>query len=45
VARQYSGAAGRIENSQVGVFAAYACPGGRRLIDRELYIPKTGSPI
>jgi SRSO17 transposase len=40
VARQYSGTAGRIENSQVGVFAAYASPGGRGLIDRELYIPK-----
>jgi SRSO17 transposase len=26
VARQYSGAAGRIENSQVGVFLAGACP-------------------
>jgi hypothetical protein len=40
VARQYSGTAGRIENSQVGVFAAYAAPRGRGLIDRELYIPK-----
>jgi SRSO17 transposase len=29
VARQYSGTAGRIENSQVGVFAAYASPRGR----------------
>jgi SRSO17 transposase len=40
VARQYSGTAGRIENSQVGVFAAYVSPQGRGLIDRELYIPK-----
>jgi SRSO17 transposase len=40
VARQYSGTAGRIENSQVGVFAAYASSRGRGLIDRELYIPK-----
>ena len=40
VARQYSGTAGRIENSQVGVFAAYASPRGRGLIDRELYISK-----
>jgi SRSO17 transposase len=40
VARQYSGTAGRIENSQIGVFAAYASPRGRGLIDRELYIPK-----
>ena len=40
VARQYSGTAGRIENSQVGVFAAYASSRGRGLIDRELYIPR-----
>ncbi|REH17446.1 SRSO17 transposase [Kutzneria buriramensis] len=40
VARQYSGTAGRIENSQIGVFLAYASPHGRALIDRELYLPK-----
>jgi SRSO17 transposase len=40
VARQYSGTAGRIENSQIGVFLAYACARGRALIDRELYLPK-----
>jgi SRSO17 transposase len=41
VARQYTGAAGRIENCQVGVFAAYVTPdGGRALIDRELYLPE-----
>lgn len=40
VARQYSGTAGRIENSQIGVFLAYASPRGRALIDRELYLPK-----
>jgi SRSO17 transposase len=40
VARQYSGTAGRIENSQIGVFLAYASPLGRALIDRELYLPK-----
>lgn len=40
VARQYSGTAGRIENSQIGVFLAYASPRGRALIDRELYVPK-----
>jgi SRSO17 transposase len=39
VQRQYSGTAGRIENCQVGVFLAYAVPGGRALIDRELYLP------
>jgi SRSO17 transposase len=40
VARQYSGTAGRIENSQIGVFLAYATPAGRTFIDRELYLPK-----
>ena len=37
---QYSGAAGRIENSQVGVFLAYASARGRTLLDRELYLPQ-----
>ena len=40
VARQYSGAAGRIENSQVGVFLAYASRLGQALIDRRLYLPE-----
>lgn len=40
VARQYSGTAGRIENSQIGVFLAYGSDQGRALIDRELYLPK-----
>jgi SRSO17 transposase len=41
VARQYTGTAGRIENSQVGVFLAHAAPdGSRALIDRELYLPE-----
>jgi SRSO17 transposase len=41
VARQYTGTAGRVENCQVGVFAAYAGPdGSRALIDRELYLPE-----
>ncbi len=40
VRRQYSGTAGRIENSQIGVFLAYAAPRGRVLLDRELYLPK-----
>ncbi len=40
VARQYSGTAGRIENSQVGVFLAYATSAGRTFLDRELYLPK-----
>ena len=41
VQRQYSGTAGRIENSQVGVFLSYASPAGRALIDRRLYLPKS----
>lgn len=41
VQRQYSGTAGRIENSQVGVFLALASGLGRALIDRELYLPKS----
>jgi SRSO17 transposase len=41
VARMYTGTAGRVENCQVGVFLAYAAPGGSRaLIDRELYLPQ-----
>jgi SRSO17 transposase len=41
VARMYTGTAGRVENCQVGVFAAYLTPdGGRALIDRELYLPE-----
>ena len=40
VQRQYSGTAGRIENSQVGVFLTYAGAKGRTLLDRELYLPQ-----
>lgn len=40
VARQYSGTAGRIENCQIGVFAAYASRFGHALVDRRLYLPK-----
>jgi SRSO17 transposase len=39
VQRQYSGTAGRVENSQVGVFLTYASPLGRALIDTRLYLP------
>lgn len=41
VQRRYGGTAGRIENSQVGVFPALASVRGRALIDRELYPPKS----
>ena len=41
VARMYTGTAGRVENCQVGVFAAYVTPdGGRARVDRELYLPE-----
>ncbi|MEV4116593.1 transposase [Nonomuraea sp. NPDC049695] len=40
VQRQYSGAAGRIENCQIGVFLAYATTRGRALLDRRLYLPE-----
>jgi SRSO17 transposase len=40
VARQYSGTAGRRENSQVGVFLAYANGKGAAFIDRALYLPE-----
>ena len=40
VQRQHSGTAGRIENSQVGVFLAYASAKRRTLLDRELYLPQ-----
>jgi len=39
VQRQYSGTAGRIENCQLGVFAAYVSGKGRAFVDRELYLP------
>jgi SRSO17 transposase len=41
VQRQYSGTAGRVENSQVGVFLSYASPLGRALIDRRVYLPRS----
>jgi SRSO17 transposase len=40
VARQYSGTAGRRENSQVGVFLSYASAKGHAFIDRALYLPE-----
>ena len=41
VQRQYSGTAGRIENSQIGVFVAYAAAQGTALIDRALSLPQS----
>lgn len=44
VGRQYTGTSGKIDNCQIGVFAAYAASSGRALVDRELYLPKAGPP-
>ena len=41
VQRQYTGTAGRVENSQVAVYLSYAGRGGHALIDRELYLPQS----
>ena len=40
VKRQYSGTAGRVENTQVGVFLAYASAKGHTFVDRALYLPR-----
>ncbi|GGT54416.1 IS701 family transposase [Streptomyces atratus] len=41
VGLQYTGTSGKIDNCQIGVFAAYATGSGRALVDRELYLPKS----
>ncbi len=41
VQRQYTGTAGRIENSQMSVFLTYSTSRGHTLIDRELYLPES----
>ncbi len=40
VARQYCGTLGKVENCQVGVFAAYASPYGYALVDQQLFLPE-----
>jgi hypothetical protein len=42
VQRQYTGTAGRIENSQVAVYLTCAAPRGHALVDRELYCRSPG---
>ncbi|MGO4650024.1 IS701 family transposase [Nocardia sp. 2YAB30] len=39
VQRQYTGTAGRIENSQIAVYLTYATRVGHAFIDRALYLP------
>lgn len=41
VSRQYTGSAGKVTNSQIGVFACYVSGRGHAFIDRELYLPKS----
>lgn len=41
VQRQYTGTAGKVENSQVGVFLGYASRAGHLLVDRALYLPES----
>ena len=40
VARQWCGRLGKVDNCQVGVFAAYASGKGYTLLDRRLYVPE-----
>jgi SRSO17 transposase len=44
VQRQYTGTAGKVDNAQVAVYLAYATTAGHGVIDRELYLPRGGSP-
>lgn len=41
VARQYCGNVGKVENAQVGVFAAYASAKGYALVDQRLFLPES----
>ena len=40
VAKQYCGNLGKVDNCQVGVFAAYASDEGYSLVDKRLFIPE-----
>ena len=40
VGRQYCGTIGKVDNCQVGVFAAYTSAYGYALVDKRLYIPE-----
>ena len=40
VHRQYCGSIGKVENSQVGVFSAYASPHGYAFLDNRLFVPE-----
>ena len=40
VRRQYCGSIGKVDNCQVGVFAAYASPHGYAFLDKRLFVPE-----
>jgi SRSO17 transposase len=40
VARQYCGTVGKVDNCQVGVFAAYVSESGYSLVDKRLFVPE-----
>jgi SRSO17 transposase len=40
VQRQYTGTAGKVENSQVGVFLTYATAKGHVFLDRRIFLPE-----
>lgn len=40
VARMYSGTMGKVDNCQIGVFAAYVSAKGRSVVDARLYLPQ-----
>jgi len=40
VKRQYTGTAGKVENSQVGTFLTYASARGHMFLDRRLFLPR-----
>ena len=40
VARQYCGTIGKVDNCQVGVFAAYVSEEGYALVDKRLFLPE-----
>lgn len=40
VARMYSGTLGKVDNCQIGVFAAYVSRKGRSVVDARIYLPQ-----
>ena len=40
VAKQYCGTIGKVENCQVGVFAAYVSENGYSMVDKRIFLPE-----